>query len=248
MKQQQFLPTPHCPNSRVTHCAVGACYTDIHAALEQLGIYVLKIPQNPKISRAVRYHADLQIGIIKGDRIAVGKGETALKLRLEALDFHVDESEHELCSDYPWEALLDFVSIDNQVIGNTQIIGIEYSLKKSQMIHVNQGYAKCNMALLNNHAFITSDPSIANTCRIHGFDVLQIKPGYIELPGYSTGFIGGCCGLISPKQLAVCGELQTHPDYNAIQDFLDKYQIETIELCSGNLKDIGGIIPLKQTL
>ena len=247
MKQQQFLPIAHCPNGKVTHCAVGACYTEVHAALERLGINVFKVPENPKLSHAVRYHADLQIGKIKGDRVSIGKGETALKLQLEALGFHVEESEYELCSDYPWEALLDFISIDNRVIGNKQIIKSQYLLNISQIIHVNQGYAKCNVALLNDHAFITSDPSITDVCKIHGFDVLQIQPGHIELPGYSTGFIGGCCGLIAPNQLAVCGELKTHPDYNAIQEFLDKYKIETIELCSGNLKDIGGIIPLRQT-
>ena len=93
---------------------------------------------------------------------------------------------------------------------------------------------------------ITSDPSITTACRKAGFDVLQIRPGFIELPGYSHGFIGGCCGLISADRLAVCGELNTHPDHDRIHRFLTQHNVSVIELCKGPLQDIGGIIPLKQ--
>lgn len=248
MKKQQFLPIPHYPSKTVTCCAVGARYTEVHDAFKKMDIDVFIIPENSKLSEPVRCHPDLQIGMIKGESIAVGKGETELKQRLEYLGFHVVESEYQLCSTYPLEALLDFAVVGNRIIGNRQILGMHDLLFFSQSIHVNQGYTKCNLALLNDHAFITSDPSIAHACKQLDFDVLQIRPGFIELPGYSTGFIGGCCGLIGPNQLAVCGDLRTHPDYNIIKGFLDKHQIEIIQLCNGALKDIGGIIPLKQMI
>ena len=38
MNKEQILPTPHCPNTDVTLCAVGACYTEVRTALEQLNI------------------------------------------------------------------------------------------------------------------------------------------------------------------------------------------------------------------
>lgn len=243
---EHFLPIPHCPSGKVTLCAVGAEYTEVHAALRWLGIDVLPIEASEKLSQAVASHADLQLGMLAGDCIAVGKGEKLLQKQLETFGFAVIESEQTLSNSYPQEAMLDFLALGNCIIGNKEIIENKHLLNYSQIIHSKQGYAKCNLAVINEHALITSDVSLAKACIAEGFDVLQITPGYIELPGYDTGFLGGCCGLIAPDQLAVCGDLRTHPDYHRISAFLNKHRVSIITLMQGKLKDIGGIIPLKQ--
>lgn len=246
MNKEQFLPTPYCPSGEVTLCAVGARYGKICEALERYGIEVLRIPEHGKLSQPVKAHADLQLAVLKGEQLLIAKGESDLRELLEAYGFQVKEAETELSNSYPQEALLDFVSTSSQIIGNREIIGKIGLLNNSQIIHVKQGYTKCNLALINQNAVITSDPSITTACRKAGFDVLQIQPGFIELPGYSHGFIGGCCGLISADHLAVCGELNTHPDHDRIHRFLTQHNVSVIELCKGPLQDIGGIIPLKQ--
>ena len=246
MKNEQFLPIPHCPTAPVSLCAVGAAYPAVIAALEKQNIEVFVLPEHQKLSAPVSSHADLQLGLLKGDSIAVGKGESALKQRLEDIGFHVLESEQPLSNEYPQEALLDFCALGDTIIGNSKIIEKKYLLKYSQVIDVKQGYTKCNLAIVSPTALITSDISIAKACTAAGFDVLQIHPGFIELPDYDTGFIGGCCGLIAPDLLAVCGDLQSHPDYKQIQAFLNKHHVSVLTLCGGNLKDIGGILPLKQ--
>ena len=246
MKTEQFLPIPYCPNNSVSLCAVGSCYTNICDALNLHGIRVLKIPQNTKLSLPVQGHADLQLAVLRGEQVLIGKGETELGYLLAKEGFQVRETQIPLNHRYPMEAQLDFVSLGDRLIGHQEMLGYNNVLKKSQIIHVNQGYTKCNIVLINQNALITSDSSIANACRMNDFDVLQISPGFIELPGYSYGFIGGCCGLIAPDQLAICGELKTHPDYEDIIRFLYKHSINTVELSKGPLQDIGGIIPLKQ--
>lgn len=246
MKIEQFLPIPHCPSSDVSLCAVGAAYSDICQALENEGIRVLRVPDNPKLSAPVQAHADLQLAVVNGEQVLIGKGEEYLKELLEQDGFHVAETAMELNSRYPQEAMLDFVSLRDYVIGNCHYMDYKHLLNNSQSIHVKQGYTKCNLAIISSNALITSDRSIANACRAAGFDVLLICPGFIELPGYSYGFIGGCCGLIAADRLAVCGELKTHPDCDSILQFLTQHKVTAVELCKGSLKDIGGIIPLKQ--
>ena len=47
----------------------------------------------------------------------------------------------------------------------------------------------------------------------YGIDVLLIRPGYIELPGYPYGFIGGTNGNLSKDIIVFSGSLKEHPDY-----------------------------------
>lgn len=245
---QGFLPIAHCPSRKVSLCAVSAEHIEIHDALSRMGIEVFPIEASEKLSRPVASHADLRLGMLSSEQIAVGKGEKLLQKKLEELGFHVVECKNSLSNSYPQEALLDFLALNNRIIGKRTILEKEYMLKFSQFIHINQGYAKCNLAVVNEHSLITSDLSAAKACREAGFDVLLISPGAIELPGYDSGFIGGCCGLIAPDILAFSGQLDTHPDGDAIKAFLQKHNVSVMELCKGKLKDIGGIIPLKQVI
>lgn len=249
MISEYFLPKPHCPSAEVSLCAVGEQYSEICEKLLRWNIEVFPIAANDKLSEPVQYHADLQIGVLEGKTLAVGKGEAALKRRLEQQGFTVMETKRELSNRYPQEAMLDFLVSGDTLIGNpTSVHSVdnELLLKFSQIIKVKQGYTKCSCVTINDHAFITADAGITAACRPLGFDVLQIRPGYIELPGYTTGFIGGCCGFITPDCLAVCGNLDTHPDAEEIKTFLKQYHISIRQICDGSLKDIGGIIPLKQ--
>ena len=244
---EQFLPIPHCPTKKVTLCAVGEEFPQVREQLVQQKIEIFTVPVNPKLSDPVKCHPDLQLGVLAGDRIAIGKGERGLQKRLVELGFTTIESEFPLSSHYPQEAVLDFVSLDDRIIGHEAILRKNRLLNNSQTIDVKQGYTKCNAAIITQRAMITSDPSIANACRANNMDVLLIRSGFIELPGYDTGFIGGCCGLIAADQLAVCGDLHTHPDCECIHEFLHKYNVSVLQLADGTLKDIGGIIPLKQS-
>lgn len=119
-----------------------------------------------------------------------------------------------------------------------------YALKGFSKANVSQGYAKCNICVINKNAIITSDTSISKKAVELGFDVLTIQPGHITLKGHDYGFIGGATGLIDKNILAVTGNLNTHPDYHAIEKFCDNHNVRLYSLTDEKPVDIGSIIPI----
>ena len=81
---------------------------------------------------------------------------------------------------------------------------------------------------------------------VEGFAVLLIRPGHIALPGYDTGFIGGCCGKLAPDELAFAGALSSRPDGERMREFLHSRCVAPVELREGPLVDVGGILPLRE--
>ena len=81
--------------------------------------------------------------------------------------------------------------------------------KKLTYHAVKQGYAKCSTVLVNEQACITADTSIAAAVKQCGLDVLQIRPGFVELPGYPYGFLGGGKRKTFPGCVGLCGEIWT---------------------------------------
>lgn len=108
-------------------------------------------------------------------------------------------------------------------------------------INVPQGYAKCSCALLADGSVITADRGIAAKALENDIDTLLIEAGNISLPGYDYGFIGGSSGLCGNK-LYFCGDIKTHPDHEAIENFAKKHGTECISLGSERLYDVGTLI------
>ena len=111
---------------------------------------------------------------------------------------------------------------------------------------MRQGYAKCCACVVNEGAMITSDTGIAKAAARHGVDVLRIRPGYIELEGFDTGFIGGASFKISPERLAFTGRLDAHPDVARIESFLRERGVEPVYLTDSPAFDIGSAVPLTE--
>ena len=100
--------------------------------------------------------------------------------------------------------------------------------------------------VVNDNAIITADNGIFYSCKKHGFDALKIRPGYVVLPNYDYGFIGGCCCKLNYDILAFTGKVCEHPDYEKIKSFLHNYRINILELTNKPLLDIGSMIPITQ--
>ncbi len=108
-----------------------------------------------------------------------------------------------------------------------------------QLIHVNQGYTRCNLIPLKNNRFIASDKGIEKTLRKQGLEVLYVDPKGILLPGFKNGFIGGTCGIVDDNIFFI-GSLNYFPEGEKIKDFLFDYKI--IELYDGPLFDGGSLM------
>lgn len=109
------------------------------------------------------------------------------------------------------------------------------------IVNVNQGYAKCSTAVLHDGALITSDFSIARAAEENGIEHLLICPGFIDLPGYDYGFIGGCCGACGDA-LYFVGDIEAHPQFDDISAFCQKHGTRPISLSKDKLYDVGTLI------
>lgn len=117
-------------------------------------------------------------------------------------------------------------------------------INNRKIIRVKQGYAGCSAAFAGDKALITADRGIAAAAEKAGFDVLLILPGYINLPGFDYGFIGGCCKKIGNK-FFVSGSFKNHPDRHKIYNFLKKYNTEPAELSNGVPLDVGSFLAVR---
>jgi hypothetical protein len=93
---------------------------------------------------------------------------------------------------------------------------------------------------VSENAIITADRAISASCAQLGIDVLLIREGYISLPPYSFGFIGGASGVCG-NNVYFSGSLGSHPDGERIKKFCEKHNKTAISLTDCELKDVGSL-------
>ena len=69
----------------------------------------------------------------------------------------------------------------------------------------------------------------------------MLRKGAIKLDGYGYGFIGGACALFD-NTLYFCGNIELHPNYEAIKAFCYAHGVSLCSLTDGKLYDVGGIV------
>ena len=196
------------------------------------------ICENDIVYKEVCTHADLYM--------------CKLGTEAEAPIFHI-EDKSELGFRYPDNVKYNGVCMGNLFIHNTAYTSVslleKVKEKGFELLHVKQGYTKCNMVVINDHAAITSDKGIYNSIQKHflenpeqkRIDVLLIRQGYVELPGFSYGFLGGASGRVS-DEIIFNGNLEAHPDFRRIQTFIEKQGLQVKYFPEYPLTDIGSII------
>ena len=114
-----------------------------------------------------------------------------------------------------------------------------------EMVHVSQGYTRCCCLPVNDDSFITADIGIAKALSARGARILLIEEGYISLPGFDYGFIGGCAGNLVKSGIPTIvfhGNLADHPQYKEIAIFLKDRDVKLIHFDAHPLEDIGSIL------
>lgn len=158
--------------------------------------------------------------------------------------FYAPESS--LGPEYPQDSAYNAACTGKYFIHNLSITAPELLQAAKDMnmtlIHVNQGYSKCNIAILDENTIITSDQGIADACEAHeDLEVLLISPGYIRLDGFDTGFIGGASGKVG-NEFIFNGNLAKHPDFARIVDFVEAHGLTPKWFPEYQLTDIGSIL------
>jgi len=241
----KFIKNPNLPEHQVKLAAVGN-HQRVIELLHKLGTEVFVLSDNQNIQIPVRMHADMSL-LHLGDKKFLSYDEgIAEYLRKFGADIDIPRCAQGCL--YPQDVGLNALFVGDNLVCNTRYCVREVldqaKLTNKRIIDVNQGYARCSVAVIDKNSVITADEAIARKLSGEGFDVLRIRPGCIELPGYDYGFIGGCCGKLSSDKILFCGNPLNHPDGRLITEFIKSKDIEIITTDESNLFDFGGIVQI----
>ena len=191
-------------------------------------------------------HIDMQLVHLGGNRFVCERTLYSYYKSVLGDKFDVVCGETALESHYPNDIAYNIARVGRFVIHNFKytdnVIKKYISDNNLVCISVSQGYAKCNVCVVDENSVITEDKRIFNACEKHGINCLLIRSGCVSLKGYKNGFIGGASVKINKNTLAFFGEIEKHPDYEKINDFLNARKIKSVSLKSGVLCDIGSAV------
>lgn len=147
---------------------------------------------------------------------------------------------------YPHDCAYNVVRLGDRVIGNFKYVDERikqiYSEMGAKFINVKQGYAKCNLCVIDESSAITEDVGLFNTLKGYGIDLLLLKTNEVSLNGFPYGFIGGASGKIDSKTIAFFGDVKKHTEFNEIESFISKKKVNIIYLSQTKIWDYGSII------
>ena len=193
------------------------------------------------VYEAVSKHPDIFLCPMEGKLIASANLPDTYRNLLLSKGIHLISGSKALSHEYPQTAFYNVVVTDDFIIGNEKFMdkSIIDNAKGRTIIHVNQGYTRCNLIPLSNNRFITSDKGILKQLEKKNLKVLYVQPMGIILDGFSNGFFGGCCG-VNGNRLFINGNLNHFPQGKEVKNFVGNMEI--IELNTAPLTDIGSIL------
>lgn len=206
------------------------------------GYRVCPLPPDARLAPPVRAHADM-LAFTYGKKLVLSRDY--YETHRESLSPHIEEESLHLtdwprASDYPNDIGLNALLVGNLLFCNARYTAPEVLSCGAEVVDVAQGYAACSTLVLSDRTVVTADPSIARGAERRNLDVLTIRPGYILLPGYNTGFIGGASTKIGTT-VYFFGDPTTHPDFSAIESACTRLGLVLKSLFDGPLTDLGGI-------
>lgn len=245
-----FVVKPNLPiNAKVL--LLGQKYSDIlENPLKRLDIEPVFVPDNSSVDSRLAGHADLSVFHLGGEKclLAAELKGSAFEEKLKEIGLKLSFLEKNLDEKYPDDAALNACAVGNVLIYNRssasgQIVDF-FTNANGVMVQTKQGYTKCSVCVVDERSIITADRGIAAIAECVGLDVLLISQGYVNLPGFDYGFIGGATFKLSADKLAFTGSLDAHPDKIRILYFLDYKGVKPVFLTDLPVFDIGGAIPI----
>lgn len=227
----------------------GRVPTEIIGNLKKLKLNIIPTISCKDVASPISYHPDIVMHPVDHNTLIIAPNVFEYyEEKLYGMGINLIKGETKLGKAYPMDIAYNVGRMDGLAVHNFKYTDekLKFYLKKQSLefVHVNQGYTKCSMAIIDNKAFITADYVISKKIKNLGFDVLLIEPGYIELPGYDYGFIGGTCGNLSRDDILLTGKLDSHPDKEKILKFIKKYRKRPIWLSNKKIVDVGTVIGL----
>ncbi|HHU84086.1 MAG TPA: hypothetical protein GXZ23_02800 [Clostridiales bacterium] len=223
---EQYVKQPNIPQESCKQIFVGRLGEDAKHLLNHYNISIIDVAPNQDLPENISTHADLNL-------LYLGNGKI------------IKAENGQLGLSYPDDAKFNVAIVGKYCFCNTKTVQadlLQMLREYYEIVNINQGYSKCNMAILNENSIITEDWGIYEKAKTIGFDVLKLEPGHVKLNGYKYGFIGGAGGLISYNKYFFNGDIDLHPQGYIIRNFFDKHNIQIIGIKNKQLEDFGSII------
>ncbi len=198
-----------------------------------------------KLPEGIAAHPDIQLYKIN-ESTAVCAPECYWYYRSKLPDsITVIPGNRELGGTYPADSAYNAAVVGDYLFCNTEIVDkkiIELHNSK-KIIHINQGYSKCNICPIGDHILFTEDVGIHNTIIDNQLPILSylLPVGEVSLAGFPYGFLGGSCGNLK-NTLIWYGNPGQCSYWGKMEEIFEKEKIKNIFLSNQNITDFGGII------
>ena len=212
---------------------------------------LIEIKKTDTVYNAVSSHVDIYLCKVLGNLIVAKEQMEYIDEALKKGEIKYELGNAELKSEYPNNICYNGVQLGNNFIHNIKYTDdkIMKIVKENSLniINVKQGYSKCSITVVDDNSVITSDKGIAKELVKHKIDVLLIKAGSVKLEDFEYGFIGGASGRVG-KVIVFNGNLEEHPDYIEIINFIEKKNLKVKYFNQYPLTDIGSILEIGDNL
>ena len=209
------------------------------------GHQLIEVRKTPAVYDSVAAHSDIYLCKLREELIVAPEQYPLIADGLIESGIPFSVSTGQLGSQYPMNIRYNAAQVGTFLIHNTKYTDpliIEKAKKLGlQLVHVKQGYTKCNLVIVDDHSAITSDAGIAEELSKYPIEVLLIAQGHIALDGFPYGFLGGASGKVG-SQIIFNGNLSAHPDFQSITAFIQSRGLQVVYFDDYPLADIGSII------
>ena len=192
---------------------------------------------------AISGHPDIFFHPIKNTLVVAPNAPEQYIRLLEKKGIHITMGEQGVGPKYPASSVYNAVSTSSLLIHNfrnTDAVVTRLG-EDHDLIHVDQGYTRCNLLALDDDHFITSDEKIKRVLDRFDKDCLYVSPEGIQLEGFRHGFFGGCCGIMNNK-LFIIGSLHKYNAGAEVRKYTEMCGYEVLELFEGQLFDGGSVL------
>lgn len=210
---------------------------DIKKELEICGFSPHSFEKNENFTSELGFHPDISVGVAPNELVTSLNFFEKNKPLFEGAEIVISKK-------IPKEIYPNDVVFNGFFVGDTLVcskyICDEMKTEAKNIVTVKQGYAKCTCAVVDS-AVITADSGICTALEKNNIDHLKIEQGYVDLHGFSCGFIGGA-SFFDEDTLFFFGDIRKHPSVSNMIDFLKNINISAVSLGKNELYDFGGAI------
>ncbi|MGI5998466.1 MAG: DUF6873 family GME fold protein [Lutispora sp.] len=245
-----FIENPNLPIDKVKTVILDYRVDgEILSKLLYMDIDIIKTERCNELYEAINGHPDILIHHIGGNSLVIAPNiYDKVAGRFFKKGFALTKGATWLQRNYPENIAYNVLRMGKFAFHNTKYTDPEiiklYEKYEVELIHVNQGYTKCSVCIVDEHSVITHDIGVARVLEKYGIEVLIIEPGDIDIVGLDYGFIGGSSGLISRNVIAFTGSMKEMKSYNKIVEYIALKGIDIKILSNKKIMDIGSIMPI----